>query len=339
MAPGFGAIAGPYLKKGEFRVNAGFSRFETDEEFRGVQHRTDLESTNRQVYEGADTLDLMAAYGLSRQISLSVSAPVILYSHWSTVLAGTRYDQNARGLGDMVFSANYWLWNCKRYPEKNISLGLGLRAPTGNSNYQVMYPNSLGQDVKLRPVFPGIQPGGGAFGLRLSIDGFQRIKHFVLFGSGVYTFSLRKQNDTFSLGATLNPAGVTATAENLRYVSAPDSYLFDLGLARAVPKVSRLSAIVHGRIAGVPVHNVLTGTSGFRQPGYFITVEPGLEISTRLASYTISAPLRVQAGTRANFLGQPVSSDFARYQLVLGVSLNPGRLYKREAAPATLSNK
>ncbi len=332
MAPGLGAISGPYIKKGEFRVNAGLTRFETDEEFRGVQHRTDLESTGRQVYEGADTLDLMAAYGLSRQVSLSVSAPVILYSHWSTVLAGTRYDQNARGLGDMVIGANYWLWNCGRYPEKNISLGLGLRVPTGNSNYQVMYPNSLGQDLRLRPVFPGIQPGSGALGLRVSIDGFQRIKHFILFGSGVYTFSLREQNNTFALGATLNPAGITATADNLRYISTPDSYLFDLGLARAVPKVNRLSAFVHGRIVGAPVHNVLTGTSGFRQPGYLVTVEPGLEFNTRLASYTLSSPLRVQAGTWSNFLGQSVSSDFARYQLVFGVSLNLGGWIKSEAA-------
>ena len=328
MAPGLGAISGPYLKKGEFRLNAGLTRFETDEEFRGVQQRTDLESTDHQVTEGADTLDLMGSYGLSRQVSLSLSAPVILYSHWSTVLAGTRYDQNARGLGDTVIGANYWLWNCSRYPEKNISLGLGIRLPTGNSNYQVMYPNSLGQDLRLRPVFPGIQPGSGAFGLRLSIDGFQRIKGFILFGTGEYTFSLRQQNDTYALGATLNPAGVTATAENLRYISTPDSYLFDLGLARAVPKVSRLSAFVHARMAGVPVRNVLTGTSGFRQPGYFVTVEPGILFNTRLASYTVSAPLRVQALTRANFLGQMTSSDFARYQLVFGVNLNPAAWFK-----------
>jgi hypothetical protein len=261
---------------------------------------------------------------------------VILYSHWSTVLAGTRYDQNARGLGDIVIGANYWLWNCGRYPEKNISWGLGIRVPTGNSNYQVMYPDSLGQDVRLRPVFPGIQPGSGAFGLRLSIEGFQRIKHFILFGSGVYTFSLREQNDTFALGATLNPKGVTATADNLRYISTPDSYLFNLGLARALPKLSRLSAFVHGRVAGVPVRNVLTGTSGFRQPGYFVTVEPGLAFNTHLASYTVSAPLRVQAGTRANFLGQPTNSDFARYQLVFGVNLNLGGWHKRESDPGAV---
>ena len=308
------------------------THFETDEEFSGVRQRVDLESVNRQVKEGAVTLDLQGSYGLSRQVSLSVDAPVVLFSHWSTVLAGTRYDQTAHGIGDAVISGNYWLFNCERYPEKNISFGTGIRVPTGNSNYQVLYPNSLGQDFKLRPVFPGIQVGSGAWGWRLSVDGFQRLKRFTLFGTGLYTFSLRDQNDTYALGATLNPAGVTATAANLRYISTPDSYLFNLGLATAVPKVSRITAFVQGRIAGVPVHNVLTRTIGFRQPGYFITVEPGLAFSTSLADYTISAPLRVQAATRPNFLGSPVNSDFTHHLLVVSVSFRFGGGNKPAAA-------
>lgn len=309
------------------------TQFETDEEFRGVQQRVDLYKTNSQVKEGGVTLDLQGSYGLSRQVSLSVDVPVVLFSHWSTALAGTRYDQTAHGIADAVISGTFWLWNCERYPEKNLSFSMGIRMPTGNSNYKVLYPNSLGQDFKMRPVFPGIQPGSGAWGWKISVDGFQRIKRFTLFGTGIYTFSLRDQNDAYALGATLSPLGVTATAANLRYISTPDSYLFNLGLATAVPKVSRVTAFVNGRIAGVPVHNVLTQTIGFRQPGYFVTVEPGLAFSTGLANYTISAPLRVQAATRANFLGAPVNSDFTRHLLVASVTFKFGG---KKAAPADL---
>lgn len=312
------------MQKGQFQATAGMTQFEADEEFRGVQHRMDLESKNTQVKEGAVTLDLQGGYGLTRQLSLNVSAPVVLFSHWSTVLAGTRYDQTAHGLADVTISGNFWLFNCERYPEKNISFGMGVRMPTGNSDQKVLYPNSLGQDFQMRPVFPGIQPGSGAWGWRLSVDGFQRIKRFTLFGTGIYTFSLREQNDTYALGATLNPLGVTATAANLRYISTPDSYLFNLGLATAVPKVRGITAFVNGRIAGVPVHNVLTATSGFRQPGYFVTIEPGLAFSTSLASYTLSAPLRLQAGTRPNFTGAPVSSDFTRHLFVATVTFKFG---------------
>ena len=309
------------------------TRFETDNEFRGVQQRTDLYATDSQVDEGGDTLDLEASYGLTRQLSLNVDVPVVLYSHWSTKLAGIRYDQTAHGIADTTISATYWLFNCDRYPEKNISFTTGFRMPTGNSDAKVLYPNSLGQHFQMRPVFPGIQPGSGAWGWRISVDGFQRVKRFTLFGTGIYTFSMKEQNNTYALGVTLNPAGVTATAPNLRYISTPDSYLFNLGLATGVPKVSRVTAFVQARIAGVPVHNVLTGTSGFRQPGYFVTVEPGLAFSTSLANYTISAPLRVNAATRPNFLGSPVSSDFTHNLLVFGVSFKFGG---KKAAPADL---
>lgn len=321
------------MQKGQFQANAAITRFETDDEFRGVLQRTDLYATNSQVNEGGVTLDLEAGYGLSRQLSLNVIAPVVLYSHWSTVLAGKRYDQTAHGIADTTITATYWLFNCDRYPEKNISFTTGFRAPTGNSNAQVMYPNSLGQDFKMRPVFPGIQPGSGAWGWRISMDGFQRIKRFTLFGTGIYTFSLRDQNNTYALGVTLNPAGVNATAPNLRFISTPDSYLFNAGLATTVPKVKRVTAVLQGRIAGVPVHNVLTRTIGFRQPGYYVTVEPGLIFSTSLANYSVSAPIRVQAATRPNFAGAPVNSDFTHYSLVFSVSFkkfSPGK--KSESA-------
>lgn len=323
-APGLGAVSGPYLEKGEFRVDASLTHFETDEEFRGSEHRVDLESTNRQVKEGAVTLDLLGSYGFSRQLSLSVDVPVVLFSHWSTVLAGTRYDQTAHGIADVFVTGTYWLMNCDRYPEKNLSFSMGFRLPTGNSNVQVLYPNRQGQDFRLRPVFPGTQPGSGAWGWRLSVDWFQQVKRFTWFGTALYTFSLRDQNDTYALGATLNPAGIMATPENLRYVSTPDSYLVNLGLATAVPKLSGVSAFVQGRVAGVPAHNRLTDTIGFRQPGYFVTVEPGLVFNTRLASYAISAPLRVAAGTVPNFLGQAVNSDFTHHLFVATVSFRFG---------------
>ena len=331
-APGLGAVSGPYIHKGEFQVNAGISRFETDDEIRGVDHRVDLYKTNSQVNEGGVTLDVQGSYGLSRQFSVSVDVPVVLYSHWSTKLAGVRYDQPAHGIADAVFSGTFWLWNCERYPEKNVSFTMGIRAPTGNSDYKVLYPNNLGQDFKMRPVFPGIQPGSGAWGWRIGVDGFQRIKRFTVFGTGIYTFSLRDQNNTYALGVTLNPAGVTATAPRLRFISTPDSYLFNIGTATSIPKVSRVTAFVQGRIAGVPVHNVLTRTIGFRQPGYYVTVEPGLAFSTKWANYTVSSPIRVTAATRPNFTGAPVSSDFTHYSIVGSISFRFGG--NKAAAPS-----
>ncbi|MBI2815609.1 MAG: hypothetical protein HYX72_01590 [Acidobacteria bacterium] len=330
MVPGIGAQIGPYLQKGEWQVIGGINRWETDDQFRGTDHRVDLYQTDSQVKEGALTLGVQGSYGLTRQINLLVEAPIILSSYWSTKVAGIRQKQVARGLSDIVAGGRVWLFGCDSHPDQNIALGSGVRLPTGESNYQVLYPNSQGRDFAKRPVFPGIHPGIGAWGLRLSVDSFKQFRYFAVFGSGQYMFSLRDQNDTLYMGAAMNPLGPEAVAENVRYVSTPDSYLFSAGAATSVPKLPGVSAFFVGRIAGVPVHNVLTQTIGFRQPGWFFTIEPGLNFATKLASYNVSVPIRVRQNVQPDFLGIPKNSDFAHLQVRVGVMFQLGGRKKVE---------
>jgi len=324
MPPGIGGQIGPYLHKGEWQIDGNFTRFETGDEYRGYDQRQDHMSTGTQVLEGGDTLDLQGAYGLTRRINLTVDAPIVLWSHWSTVLAGTRYDQKAHGLADIMVGGRMWLFNCESHTDQNLALGLALRLPTGESNYQVPYPNSQGKDISDRPVFPAIQPGSGAWGLRLSVEGFRQFRHLSVYGTGMYLFSLKSQNDTLALGAALNPAGPQAVAANLRYLSTPDSYLFNAGVAVPIPHVRGIAALFAGRIVGVPVYNVLTSTSGFRQPGYFVTVNPGLSWDTRFASYNITVPLRVHQYVGPDFTGSPKNSDFTKTQFQVGVMFHLG---------------
>jgi hypothetical protein len=327
-APGLGAVQGPYLKKGEFQFASQISRFSTNDQFgggafEGNQQRSDLYATDSQVNEGGAAMDMNLGYGLSRQFSLDVSVPLILYSNWSTRLAGTRYNQKVQGIGDTSVGVTWAMMNCNRYPDMNISFGLNVRVPTGDSNYQVLYPNSLGQDFKMRPVHPGVQPGSGAWAIRPSVSAFKQFRRFTLFGTATYQFSLRDHNDTFALGAALNPAGPSAVREELRYLSTPDSYLVNLGAGVPLRKLG-VTAFMNWRAVGVPVHNVFGNTFGYRQPGYYVTAEPGVSWVMGRAAYSVSVPLRMWAGTKNNFLDLRASSDFARYALVGSVSFRFG---------------
>ena len=84
--------------------------------------------------------------------------------------------------------------------------------------------------------------GGSAWAIRPSINAFRQFRRFTLYGTATYQFSLRDHNDTYSLGAALNPAGPEAVREDLRYVSTPDSYLGNLGVG--VPLGFALIAVV-----------------------------------------------------------------------------------------------
>lgn len=316
------------MRKGELQFSSQFSRFSTKDQFgggnfEGNQQRTDLYANDAQVNEGGVRLDTSLGYGLTRQVSLNVAVPLILYSHWSTKLAGTRYEQRIQGISDISAGASWWMMNCDRYPDKNISFGLHVRIPAGDANYQALYPNSLGQDFRMRPVHPAVHPGSGAWGLRPSVEGFQQFRNFTLYGTATYLFSLRTVNDTVPLAAAINPGGLTATRPELRRNATPDSYLLNIGVGAPINRL-KITAFVNGRAVGVPVFNVFGRTEGFRQPGYYTTLEPGIGWSVGKASYTFSVPWRLWAGTQNNFLNQRASSDFARYSLVGSVSFRFG---------------
>jgi len=324
-----GAQVGPYLKKGEWQANASISQFQTNQEYLGTALRQNLEAAGTEVIEGSTSLDLQASYGVTKQLNLTLDAPVILNDHWSTVLAGTRYEDSARGLSDMTLSARRWMFDCTKHTDQNLSLGLGVRMPTGNANAQWPFPNALGQNITQRPVFTGSQLGSGAWGLAPSLEGFKQFGYVTIFGTGSYLFSLRGQNNTYSLGAAINPLGPTAVAANVRYNSTPDSYLVHTGAAVPIPRLKGLSGLFAWRMVGVPVHNVFGPTTGFRQPGYFVTVEPGLNFDTKLATYSFSVPLRVAQKVEAS-LGSAKASDFAPHLILVSVSFNFGGNRKPE---------
>lgn len=320
-----GGLIGPYLQKGEWQINGYWSRFRTDETFRGY----DLISTTA-VFEGGDTLNLLGMYGLTPRINLAAEVPYVMHSYWSNVVAGTRYYQKVHGFGDTVIAGRLWLLNPEKNPKQNIGLSLGLRLPTGESNYQVPYPDSKGNNITDRPVYPAVQPGIGAFGLRLAAQGFRSFRHLSVYGTGLYLFSLKKQNDTFAFNAATNPAGPQAVQENLRYLTTPDSYQFTGGVSTSIPHLKGFSLSFGGQVAGVPVYNVLTTTSGYRQPGYMVTVHPGMAWDTKFATFYVTVPVRVHQYVGKDFLGNQRAADFAKTSLQVGMQFNLGGKKKAE---------
>jgi len=314
-----GGLNGPFLEKGEWQIQASLSQFSSNQTFLG----SEIVETGA-VITGSGTLDFQGAYALSRRFNLIADVPVVLWSNWSTVLAGTRYEQKARGIADTVIGGRLWLFNPEKNTKQNVAFGLGMRLPTGNSNYQYPYPNGLGQNIINRSDFSGIQPGSGAWGLRLTAQGFRQFRHFSVYGTGLYLFSLKQQNDTLFIGASLSPAGPQSVPADLRYVSTPDSYLFNAGVSAPIPHLKGLALSFGGQVAGVPAWNVLTGTQGFRQPGYIVTILPGAVYNTNFASYFVSVPTRMYAHILPNFLGTQEDADVAKASLQVGINFHLG---------------
>jgi hypothetical protein len=319
-----GGLLGPYLGKGEWQIQGSFTWYNTGDPFTGSELRKDIIAADAGPKEGASSLNFQGAYALTRRINLMADVPLILSSHWNYPLGGTRYEMKTRGFGDAVIGGRVWLLNTEKNTKQNVALQFALRLPTGDPNYQVLYPNGLGQDIKKRSAKSDIQPGSGAFGLRLAAQGFRRFRYFSVYGNALYLFSLKKQNDTNSIYSTLNPGGPLAVAENVRFVSTPDSYLYNAGVSTPIPHLKGLSFSLGGQITGVPTFNVLTDTIGFRQPGYIVTLNPGLSFNTKLASYFIGVPVRVRGYVGKDFTGSQMTANINHTSLQFGVNFHLG---------------
>jgi hypothetical protein len=319
-----GGLLGPYLQKGEWQIQGSFNRYTSSEPFTGSEIQQATIDAGMNPKTGGTSLNFQGAYAFNPKFNLTAEVPVILSSYWNYPLGGIRREMKTRGLGDIVLGGRVWLLNTKKSTKQNLALQVALRLPTGNSNYQVSFPNGAGLDIRSRAAKSDVQPGSGGVGLRLAVQGFRRFSHFAVFGNALYLFSLKEQNDTNSIMSTLNPGGPSAVPENVRYNAVPDSYLYHAGISAPVPGLKGLSASFGGQMAGVPAYNILTGNEGYRQPGYIVTVNPGLSLSTKYATYSFGLPVRAYGHIGKDFRGVQQTANLNKWSMNFGITFKLG---------------
>ena len=332
-APVLGAHDGPYLRPGDWQIGATLRTFRADEQYRGTVLSQPVTRLKTQVISELDLLDLNATYGVSPQLSLSLGVPLILYASSNRALpagvAGSpRFTQSSKGLGDISLTARYWLLDVEEHKSQNVSLGLGVKSPTGNSNAMDTFPNGAGAAIGLRPVDSSIQLGDGGWGILFDVQAFKQVGSLTIYGGGTYLANPRGQSHTLSPRGFLVPAGPGAVNPGERYNTVSDQYIARLGALHRVPGVKGLAASLGVRLEGVPVNDLIGDTIGFRRPGYVISVEPGLIYTTGQTTFTLSVPVstmvNVQPQDDDHFEAER-DSTFADFIVLLGVSHRLGR--------------
>ena len=174
----------------------------SDRHYSGTEEQVEREEEGTYVINRQNLSDLTVTYGLSRRVSLSFGLPFVNAS-WSIPLPirpvpGPRSEQNASGFGDVSVTCRAWMFDTGQ-ASRNLSFGVGVKAPTGNARIVDEYPDLTGRTPALKPVDQSIQPGDGGWGFVLELSGFQRLGKAVLFGSFTYLANPRNTNDTPSI--------------------------------------------------------------------------------------------------------------------------------------------
>lgn len=286
----------------------------------------DVEQVNRaiedsEVINNINQPELGIRYNLNKLWSFSLGIPYLIAERSSPIRDANRVvvDRSitqARGVGDITLIARRLLWEPSTHPDSNLSIGLGIKLPTGADNVVDSQERIVnGQRVlSFINVDQSIQPGDGGFGIIGDLQAFQRIAHsgLALYFSGTYLLNPRDRNGVHTFRGDPNEA----------IMSVADQYLARLGGTYSGPSWKGFGVGLGGRIEGVPAKDLIGSSDGFRRPGFAVSVEPSLSASWGPHTVSLAVPIAVYRD-RTRSVADLISGGhgdaaFADYIILLG---------------------
>ncbi len=285
-----GVCSRPADAKG-WEMNINNRYFKSYKHFVGTEEQKQRIEESSNVINHAYELDITATRTLNARWSLALIVPVLdfgrssLYEHDGK----TRHSTHSFGIGDARFTANRWMFDPKKSKKGNIQLGLGIKLPTGNYNYQDYFYKKADSSI-LGPVDQSIQPGDGGTGITFEFNGFYNFTHKVgVYGNFFYLINPREVNGTSTTRGSA--ASATAKKYNTDVMSVPDIFMIRGGISLMVKKFTFTGGI---RAEGLPSKDLIGGSRGFRRPGYIISAEPTATYTMKKASLNLAFPIAIK---------------------------------------------
>jgi hypothetical protein len=308
----------PYSPAGETQINISTRNLRSTDHYNGSVEQVQRQTLDTYVVNIQHAIDFNISHAFTERFALSVGVPIIAAS-WgipSPLAAGdsARATEHGTGLGDISVGARYWLLPTNKYRGGNIAVGVGVKAPTGNSNVQDAYPNINGTDSKLRPVDQSVQPGDGGWGVMIDVAAFKRIPHAQLFGSASYLANPKDTNNTTSVGYNISAAAVPPiNPDGTSYNSVPDQYMVRLGAAVPIGKTGFAGSLTW-RAEGLPRYDLMGASHGFRRPGIEMFIEPGFSYAKGKNVYSFQLPIGYYRNRFPNpYTGNAGDATFPNY--------------------------
>ena len=276
-----------------------FRYFKSFRHFSGTEENKARIDQHTNVINHTGSMDINLTRILNDRWSLMVDLPVIsnsrssLYEHGlinGTNTFNQRHTMHSFGIGDVRLAAYYWLLDPIRHRKANIQVGLGIKLPTGDYNYEDYWYNvGYNGSKELRPVDQSIQLGDGGTGFTFETNLYYNfMRNVAVYGNFYYLSNPREQNGTRTYRETLR-----ADLANENIMSVPDQYMLRGGVSYAFAGTALRGLSVSGgvRLEGVPVYDLIGGSGDFRRPGYVWSVEPSIVYSAKKFSAFASVPV------------------------------------------------
>jgi hypothetical protein len=275
IARGGGAstiTGGGYLEAGHWQLNIAYRNFRSDRHFVGDDEQKQRKALHNEIINHSNFTDLTATYAWSKRLNISLTLPYSWHDR-SQLANGVRIHTQAKGIGDIRISANYWLWNPDVEHRGNFSVGFGIKTPTGKNDVRDYFARPIGPSEGY--VDSSIQPGDHSWGATVELQGFyQLVGNLSAYGNAFYLFNPDERIEETGW-------------------SIPDGYMARGGLDYALDAVKGLVLSAGARIEGVPGNDAFGDSLGRRRPGFAVSFEPGVTFSKGRYSATLTVPIAV----------------------------------------------
>jgi hypothetical protein len=326
------------LPKGKWQANFGYRHFRSFRHFVGSveQNAENLANgTAESDRAGTNVINHVhqpmvgVTYGLTDRFSLSADLPyfqALRRQPW----AGSRptFTTSANGISDLAFTGRFWVGDPHKSHMGNMSVGLGLKLPTGNDRAEDDFLVRVAPDgtriTDRRPVDQSIQPGDGGWGILTEIQAFRGFGRFTAFASGAYLMNPKETND-FNRNGPNAPVDDSGAENHL--LSIADQYVARVGVATAV---KWLGVNLGLRLEGTPSSDLIGGDRGRRRPGHTLGLDPGLSYMWRGNALSVNVPIAIQRSRVQNYAdkleteqtGEFANGDaaFADYAVIVAFS-------------------
>jgi hypothetical protein len=327
-----GAMADAPKRSSVWQTTMAMRWFRSDRHFVGDDEQPQRQAEGSEVINDSRFVDFVFDYWFSERYGLALTLPYANHSRSQVVRANDpprtilqRFQTQSSGFGDVRLVGNAWLLDPNAGHSGNVLLGLGVDAPTGEkdgTDQFLRYDAATGTVVsEVRTVDQSIQLGDGGWGAILELSGYHvlssRLSAYV---NGSYTITPQETNGVLTFRS--NPFEAT--------MSINDTYLARAGMETSAWPQYNLRFSVGGRIEGIPVHDRVGGSGGFRRPGYDVSIDPS--VSAELGHWTvgIDVPVSVYRNRarsvpdemQSNATGTPRHGDaaFADYAVIFAVA-------------------
>ena len=303
-----------YQPSREWRVTLAYRRLISNQWFIGTEESGSLAPGGVPPEFRVHTVVADVAYSFSDRFRARVSVPFSTGSFSRIWPDDIRHEQKASGIGDISVQGELWLLDPRTHQRGNISVGLGVKAPTGSHTKPSQFFTASG------PVdFPAdqtIQPGDGGWAILTQVQGFRQLSEpLSLYGFASYMISPKAHTEV-----------VMGPGSPLPW-SVPDVYSARAGAALNVLPDLGLSASLGARIDGIPTRDLFGGgdSATVKRTSYIVFADPGLSFTRGRSNFTVSVPVRMYLKRTKSITEQqpgatPNAGGFAKYLVFAGIS-------------------